>query len=594
MADDILIGVGNNATPPGGTAVRSLEDGSGRDWPAGVTAYAVTLGTPNVLQVVTPSAGLPVQPSSGATFPVSISAPVTITGPVDVTPATPAASDYLPVRLTSGTAFDPVLSVAGTVAATQSGAWSVGVTGSVTVTGSVDVTPAAPAAGDYLPVRLTDGANFYAATGGGGGAGTSITDRGTFTAGSTALTPGGGLFDDTPPAALTAGMAGTFRITAQRALHVHLRDTAGAALGTAALPLRVDPTGTTSQPVSGTVSVGGVVDVTPAAPAAGDYLPVRLTDGTNFYAATGGGGGAGTSLTDRGTFTTGTTPLTPVGGLFDDTPPADLTTGMAGAVRLTPKRAQHTNLRNQAGAEVGTSSAPLRTDPTGTTAQPVSGTVTANAGTGTFTVGGTVTANAGTGTFTVGGTVTSNIGTTGGLLLDTTFTARTPVPGQATMANSSPVVIASNQSALPVSGTITANAGTGTFNVAGTVTANAGTGTWSADVTDRAARLAGQVETRKASVASAPSRVAVGTTAVIALASNAARRGLLVQNAGTTVIKLTLGTVDPTATVYHVALKAGAAADDGLGGTYIDDQFTGAVRAISSAAGGAVVVLEVT
>lgn len=39
--------------------------------------------------------------------------------------------------------------------------------------------------------------------------------------------------------------------------------------------------------------------------------------------------------------------------------------------------------------EAGTSADPLRVDPTGTTTQPVSGTVTANAGTGTFTVGGT-------------------------------------------------------------------------------------------------------------------------------------------------------------------------------------------------------------
>ena len=64
----------------------------------------------------------------------------------------------------------------------------------------------------------------------------------------------------------------------------------------------------------------------------------------------------------------------------------------------------------------GTATNPIRTDPTGTTTQPVSGTVTANAGTGTLAVSGpltdaqlratavpvsgTVTANAGSGTFT--------------------------------------------------------------------------------------------------------------------------------------------------------------------------------------------------
>ena len=49
-------------------------------------------------------------------------------------------------------------------------------------------------------------------------------------------------------------------------------------------------------PVSGTFwqatqPISGSVDVTPAAPAANDYLPVRLTDGTAFYVASGGAGG---------------------------------------------------------------------------------------------------------------------------------------------------------------------------------------------------------------------------------------------------------------------------------------------------------------
>jgi hypothetical protein len=42
---------------------------------------------------------------------------------------------------------------------------------------------------------------------------------------------------------------------------------------------------------------------------------------------------------------------------------------------------------------------------------------------------------------------------------------KTPALGQAAMASSSPVVIASNQSAVPVSGTVTANAGSGTMAV---------------------------------------------------------------------------------------------------------------------------------
>jgi len=58
-----------------------------------------------------------------------------------------------------------------------------------------------------------------------------------------------------------------------------------------------------------------------------------------------------------------------------------------------------------------------------------------------------------TGSVGVDGIVTANIGTTGNLLLDSTFTTRTPVLGQAVMASSSPVVIASNQSSIPITST---------------------------------------------------------------------------------------------------------------------------------------------
>jgi hypothetical protein len=129
-------------------------------------------------------------------------------------------------------------------------------------------------------------------------------------------------------------------------------------------------------------------------------------------------------------------------------------------------------------------------------------------------VSGTVTANAGSGTFTIGGTVTANIGTTNGLALDTsvqgllvaqgtalgstkgqlefgsvTTAAPTYTTGQvnAFSLNTSgglrvdgsgvtqPVSGTFWQATQPVSGTVTANAGTGTFTVGGTVTANIGT-----------------------------------------------------------------------------------------------------------------------
>jgi hypothetical protein len=103
----------------------------------------------------------------------------------------------------------------------------------------------------------------------------------------------------------------------------------------------------------------------------------------------------------------------------------------------------------------------------------VSGTVTANAGTGSFTV---AQATAGNLNATVVGTVTANVGTTNGLALDATLTGGTQQSrltdgtNVATIkaASTAPVaadkalvvVVSPNQAALPVSGTVTANIGT--------------------------------------------------------------------------------------------------------------------------------------
>lgn len=146
---------------------------------------------------------------------------------------------------------------------------------------------------------------------------------------------------------------------------------------------------------------------------------------------------------------------------------------------------------------------------------PVSGTVTANAGTGTFTVGQAT----GTNLHTVidSGTVTANIGTTNGLALDATVSGLqsstgAAVPAKATMVggtdgtnlraisvtsagkvnveggNATAVKVDGSAVTQPVSGTVTANAGTGNFTVvqgtgtnlhavvdSGAITANIGT-----------------------------------------------------------------------------------------------------------------------
>lgn len=59
-----------------------------------------------------------------------------------------------------------------------------------------------------------------------------------------------------------------------------------------------------------------------------------------------------------------------VGAQFDDTSPATVTENSVHALRMSPERSLHVELRNGTG-EIGVSGTPVRVDPTGTTTQPV-------------------------------------------------------------------------------------------------------------------------------------------------------------------------------------------------------------------------------
>jgi hypothetical protein len=108
--------------------------------------------------------------------------------------------------------------------------------------------------------------------------------------------------------------------------------------------------------------------------------PPSLTDGQPCGASfdlngnlrtTSSGGSSGASATDEAAFTAGTSTFAPEGGVFNDSLAA-LTSGQEGTGRQTAYRARHVNLRSNSGTEVGTLANALRTDPVGTTTQPVS------------------------------------------------------------------------------------------------------------------------------------------------------------------------------------------------------------------------------
>ena len=76
-----------------------------------------------------------------------------------------------------------------------------------------------------------------------------FTDNSAFTAGTSTESNVGGVFND-GLSTLSSGNAAAARITSSRAIHVNLRNASGTEIGTASNPVRIDPTGTTTQPVT--------------------------------------------------------------------------------------------------------------------------------------------------------------------------------------------------------------------------------------------------------------------------------------------------------------------------------------------------------
>lgn len=103
----------------------------------------------------------------------------------------------------------------------------------------------------------------------------------------------------------------------------------------------------------------------------GNFTVVQPT-GSNLHIVCDSGCSSASGFADNAAFTFGTTSINPIGGVLDDTGTNAATENSAAIARITAQKALHMNLRNNSGTEVGTSGAPLRFDPTGSTTQPVS------------------------------------------------------------------------------------------------------------------------------------------------------------------------------------------------------------------------------
>ena len=182
---------------------------------------------------------------------------------------------------------------------------------------------------------------------GAGSGGTSMTDDAAFTPGTGGITPAGAIYRSVRDA-VDDNDAGALAMTQKRALLMSVE--------------------------------------TPNADSAMDDVNDALRVNVVAGAAGGYGGQA-----DESAFTEGTTTISVCGGVLNDTITSNPTEDQAAALRITPFRAVHTHLRNVGGTEIATLATPVRVDPTGTTAQPI----TDNAGSitvdGTVAVSGTVT-----------------------------------------------------------------------------------------------------------------------------------------------------------------------------------------------------------
>lgn len=233
---------------PGSGADIAVDDISGVDFqivkidigPLGTSIPLVGTQANGIPVLVTEVEGVvQIAPESGQTFPVTDNGgSLTVDTGTPGQPLAVAAGVAAPVsvRLSNGTGNVDTLPVSGSVTGAQgapntlANAWPAKLTDGTNVVG---------VAGGALNVNIVDGAP--------GGAGQE--DSTAFAQGTSDVTPIAGIYT-TAPAAPTSGQAAAVQITQNRGLHANLRTAAGVEIGTGASPVRIDPTGTTTQPAN--------------------------------------------------------------------------------------------------------------------------------------------------------------------------------------------------------------------------------------------------------------------------------------------------------------------------------------------------------
>lgn len=222
----------------------------------------------------------------------------------------------------------------------------------------------------------------------------NVVDNAAFVDGTTRLLPPGYIYDEVAGTALTENDAAAARIDSKRAQILVGEDatTRGQRWSiSAAGELKVDgsavtqPISAASMPLPTGASTSAIqtdgTQKTQIVDAGGEQ--VTVTGGKLDVNATLSGAAGGTSAVDDAAFTVATDTGTPAMALADEVSPDSVNEGDVGVVRMSLNRNLYSSIRDAAGNERGvnvTAGNALVVDGSAST-QPISGTVTANAGT---------------------------------------------------------------------------------------------------------------------------------------------------------------------------------------------------------------------
>lgn len=209
----------------------------------------------------------------------------------------------------------------------------------------------ATGATNSLDVAIVDSAGNQINTFGGSG-GTAQADKSTFTEGTTNITPVGGVFNEVIAADPTEDQAACARITPKRAIHVNLRDNAGAEVSVGGGTQFDEGTAHVS---GDKLTLAGVVQQTADTALSADGSRSLLqVDASGFLKVNiKAGSGGGVTHVDDAPFAPATDDGVPIFGFFDDVTPDSVDEGDAGAVRMSGNRNLYMRIRDNAGNERG-------------------------------------------------------------------------------------------------------------------------------------------------------------------------------------------------------------------------------------------------